>query len=171
MPDLHDIADPEPFLTEPSTPWWIWLLLGLGILSILILALAYFRKPSEKQRRETLLDKARKDLKKLKSAADNLPPHQVATRISLIIRRYLEAAFNDPALFETNEEFTLRPNALNNLTPESRQAIITHLSELSRIKYAPQEGNHPTSLIGDAETLLAKIELHVSPASSPSQAP
>lgn len=88
-------------------------------------------------------------------------------RISLILRQYLEATFEDPLLFETHEEFTLRPDALARLHPDSRQPVCDHLTELSDLKYAPSKGDKKVSeLIDKAGEILAHIEFNVTPADS-----
>jgi len=162
MPDFYDITDPGEFLPEPSTPWWLWLLVGLGVILGLGLIYYIFKKSTAAKQRATLLDNARAKLQKLREEAPDLPPQVTATRISLIIRRYLEAAFNETALFETNEEFTLRESALAQLHPDSRAPITDHLSTLSQLKYAPNTITiNSDTLITDAENILANIEINV----------
>lgn len=161
MSDFYDITDPGEFLPEPTTPWWIWLLIGLA--AILAVGGVYFviQKLKTTRLQATQLDKARRQLDKLRKEARDLPPHVTATRISLIIRRYLAIAFNEPALFETNEEFTLRESALTQLHPDSRQPITQHLTTLSTLKYAPTGTANTDQLITDAENILANIEINV----------
>ena len=141
------------------------------LFTILILLGAYvtYRKTKATRLNASLLDKTRQQLHELRNET-NLAPHVVATRISLIIRQYLSTAFNDPALFETNEEFTLRESALDQLHPRSRQSVINTLHSLSQIKYAP--ANTPTDinrLIDNAESLIANLEINVCPTDSQSQ--
>ena len=152
---------PEGFLPDPSTPWWIWILAGLGSLLLLIIIYLIFRKSKSAKQRITQLDKARRQLAQLRQKTDALPPHIIAIRISLIIRRYLATAFDDPALFETNEEFSLRESALSQLHPDSREPITRHLTALSQLKYAPKESANAAELIDDAEAILANIEINV----------
>jgi len=122
-----------------------------------------FRKRQSARLNATLLDDARKKLKQLR-AETTLPPHVVALHLSLIIRSYLEKAFEDPALFETNEEFTLRETALAQLPPDSRQAVISYLQTLSQIKYAPADSTVNTAqLINNAESLISNLEINVTP--------
>ena len=131
--------------------------------SLLAIALAYFifRKSRSTKRQTTLLDHARAGLRKLREQSPNLPPHVTATKISLIIRQYLAAAFNDPALFETNEEFTLRESALAQLHPDSREPVTQHLTALSQLKYAPTGTTDVNNLITEAESIIANIEINV----------
>ena len=161
MSDFHDITDPGEFLPEPSTPWWIWVLVALASLLALALAYCIYKKSRSTKGLTTLLDQARARLEKLRKQSPDLPPHVTATKISLIIRQYLASAFNDPALFETNEEFTLRESALAQLHPDSRAPITQHLTTLSQIKYAPTATTNITQLITDAENIIANIEINV----------
>lgn len=165
MPEIRDITEPTEFIPEPSTPWWIWALAIAG--GLLLVATIYFivRKNKPLRIRRTLLDKARAKLSALREQSSTLPPETLATRTSIIIRHYLEAAFEDPALFETNEEFSLRPTALEALHPDTRQQITDHLHRLSQLKYAPNQdpdaaSGRAATLIDEAGDLLAHIELH-----------
>ena len=165
MPEIRDITDPTEFIPEPSTPWWVWGLIACGVLLIAGIIVIIVRKRKPAKARRSLLDKARTKLAKLRKQAESLPPHTIATRTSMVIRHYLETAFDDPALFETNEEFTLRPNALEALHPDARQQVTDHLQDLSHLKYEPNKDQASSTeralqLIGDAEKLLAHIELH-----------
>ncbi|MFK7910058.1 MAG: hypothetical protein AB8F34_05585 [Akkermansiaceae bacterium] len=165
MPEIRDITDPTEFIPEPTTPWWIWALVAFGILALIALIVLLIRKNKPKRARKTLLDKARARLEALKQEAPNLAPETVATRTSMIIRLYLESAFEDPALFETDEEFTLRPNALKALHPDTRSKITDHLKQLTNLKYEPNTAQDianqkATGLIDEAGEILAVIELH-----------
>ena len=162
-PKIHDIYPPGEFLPEPdpSTPWWLWALVVLGSLLIIGSIFFFLRKPSSTKQLATYLDEARSKLAKLTKEAETLEPHIIATRISLIVRRYLEAAFKDTALFETNEEFTLRPHALEKLHPDSRELVKDYLKKLSNLKYTPSGIDDTSQLIHEAEGLFANIELHV----------
>ncbi|MBT8043690.1 MAG: DUF4381 family protein [Verrucomicrobiae bacterium] len=165
-PIIHDITDPKGFLPEPTPlwqTWWFLLVVAVGVILLAVIVYFIFRKKPERKRQKTLLDRARERLHNLKSEAQDLPHATIAVRISLILRQYLEAAFDDPALFETDQEFTLRPHALEMLPENSRRAVTTHLKNLSHLKYAPgQENEHATELIDEAGNVLANIELNVS---------
>lgn len=135
------------------------------IVVILLLIYWIFRQPNREKLRASQLDKARDQLQKIRAEAAELPSELAATRISLVIRRYLATAFDEPALFETNEEFCLRDTALEQLHPDCRQPITQHLTALSQLKYAPkttpQSQDATTQLVDEAENILAEIELNV----------
>jgi len=154
---IHDISETMEFL--PTRPpfwqtWGFWLLL---ITCAACLTLAYFfiklKKPLPHH--QTPLTKAQEELNALSKT--NLPPHIIASEISLILRRYLETTFNDPVLFETQSEFTLRPNALQDLPNAPRSQIIHLLTQLSQLKYAPHQSIDPAPLISQALQLLPSL--------------
>ncbi len=144
------------------------MLVATGIILIILATWFFVRKGTPARKRQSLLEKARAKLTELKKQSDNLTPETIATRISIIVRQYLETAFEDPALFETNEEFTLRPRALEKLHPDTRQPITDHLQRLSELKYEPQDDSDTAnasaaSLIDEADKLLSLVELHPAP--------
>lgn len=171
-PPIHDITDPGEFLPGPPPLWhlwWFWLTVIVAFSLVSLILFFILRKKPQAKPELTLLEQAKSRLDKLKAESSILEPQTSAVRISLIIRQYLEAAFEDPALFETNEEFTLRPDALEKLHPDCRQAVSKHLAALSELKYFPSgEHDHILDLINQAAHILAQIEQSVaSPEPSP----
>ena len=162
-PNIHDITAPGEFLPEPTTPWWVWALVATGVIAATILVILRLRHPHPNKQRANLLEETYARLAKLKKESPTLALEEIATKASLIIRRYLEIAFHDPALFETNEEFTLRPHALEKIHPDCREPITSYLTNLSQLKYAPSQSDRPQAIIDGAEDLLAQLELHVMP--------
>ena len=82
---------------------------------------------------------------------------QAAVRGSLILRKYLAQASNDPSLFETHEEFITRQDSLAALTDEAREACAVGFSKLAALKYAPHEATDesaPEAVIEDTRLLL-----------------
>ncbi len=163
-PNIHDITAPGEFLPEPTYPWWVWAIAAASVAFIIILVILWLRKPDTAKERSTLLDDARARLAKIKEKAPNMQPHTIATETSLVIRRYLVNAFKDPAIFETTEEFTLRPQALAKLPPNSQQPIKDYLTKISELKYSPSLTTNASQLVDEAESLLANIEINFSPA-------
>ena len=160
---IHDITPPGEFLPEPTTPWWIWTLAATGVLLIIVLVIFWLRRPNPTKSHATLLDEVRARLAEIREKAPTIPPHTIATQTSLVTRHYLKAAFQDPAIFETNEELTLRPSALERLHPDSREPVKGYLAKLSDLKYSPSPETDASELLDEAENLLANIEINVSP--------
>lgn len=83
---------------------------------------------------------------------------EAAVQASLILRRYLSVAANDPALFETHEEFISRHDALSLLTDEARAASETGFSRMASLKYAAEvPDSNPAEVIADAKSLLETL--------------
>ena len=103
--------------------------------------------------RQAAFTAAQKDLLEV----DYKTSRQAAVRCSLILRKYLAQAANDPSLFETHEEFISRQDSLAALTDEAREACAMGFSKLAALKYAPQEAADdpaPGAVIEDTRLLL-----------------
>ena len=160
--DMHDITSPEPFLSVDAPWWqsfWFWALLAAaGIIISLVIRRLKNQDHDAKQRRK-LLEDATDTLKALKGELSSLSPQESVVRISLIMREFLKAAFEDPALFETAEEFTLRPEALALLNEHCRTPVVDHLNQLSELKYqSTAQPDSVPSLIDETIALLHTIE-------------
>lgn len=170
-PDLHDIISPEEFLSADAPWWqsaWFWVLVVAGGVILALVVRRLGKRDAEEQRREKLLEHATEELKALKAEVDSLSPQVSAVRISLIMRQFLEDAFKDPALFETDEEFTLRPEALALLHEHCRTAVVEHLHHLSELKYqACGQPDSVVALIDETIALLQTIEPAPSEATHP----
>lgn len=60
--------------------------------------------------------------------------------VSLVIRTYLAQSLNEPALYETHEEFIGRHDAIKGLNEDLKGLIHSYFSELAAMKYGPDEG-------------------------------
>ena len=174
-PDIHDITSPEEFLLGQPSLWqspWFWVLVITGILLMGFVIHRLTKKKTNQKKRRQLLETAIEALSALKAEIDSLKPQTSAVRISLIMRQYLEAAFEDPALFETDEELTLRPHALAQLQHHCRTAVIDHLHKLTQLKYVEAGQQGPIlELIDQAIEVLYMIEPATAEQKSPDQKP
>jgi hypothetical protein len=108
---------------------------------------------------EAIYQAARRGLAALH--ASELTAPELATRVSLLLRRYLAELTRDPALYETREEFIGRSDALAQLSPSERSATGGFFDALAQLKYAPlSHAVDPAPLLERAESLLR--ELHPS---------
>ncbi|MEI7956200.1 MAG: hypothetical protein WCJ66_13615 [Verrucomicrobiota bacterium] len=81
-----------------------------------------------------------------------------AVQSSLILRRYLSLAAEDPALFETHEEFVARNDALLALSESARAACADGFTRLAACKYAAEvSALEPAAVVGDARGLLETL--------------
>ena len=159
---MHDITSPEDFLLGQPPVWqspWFWLMIVSACVLISFLIYKLTKGENSEKKRRQLLQSASEALIALKQEAASLQPQALAVRISLIIRQYLEAAFDDPSLFETNEELSLRHDAMTKVDSKYRKQVIDHLHQLSELKYmkAGQQA-HIEDLIDQAIGLLHIVE-------------
>ena len=131
--ELIDAPSPDALLNEPHHfPWWIVIVASLVILSILA---TIFILRKRKPRTLSINATAYADALASLNAIELLDPRQVATECSLILRKYLSTTANDPALFETHEEFITRHNALASLNDAAKSSATTTFSKLAQLKY------------------------------------
>ncbi len=91
-----------------------------------------------------------------------LPPmRECALRLSMILRSFLAGQAQDPAIFETHEEFSQRMDSLTNVPVSCQLETRDLLDRLVEFKYAG-ETEHDTmkahGLIETARQLVSKIE-------------
>jgi len=160
-PDAFTLREPipaAPYLPHPATPWWIWVLAALAILAIVatVVVLVRGRKRTaqppdpEKARRRALAALAEID----PAGA----PGPLATSVSLVLRRFLADALDDPALFETHEEFLSRREALADLPAPQHDALSRLFATLIRLKYSPVPPDTDAApLLGEARQILSNL--------------
>jgi hypothetical protein len=155
--ELMEPVSPEALV--PDLGLWPWFA-GAGVLALLIVvALVVFRK------RKT----AGPDIQAIRKAAfaeataafENIHPENAresAVLSSLVLRKYLSAAADDPALFETHEEFVARRDSLLTLTPEARATAEEGFTRLAALKYAPEiPAAEPARVVADSRALLETL--------------
>ncbi len=133
LPKLaHELPAPEDYL--PGTPWWIWGLIGLGVILLLALLIWIIKRtlkdaapPLQPQKNHYAIASA--SLTRLETDCGDKPLAQVASNASFAIRGYLAGVKNEPALYETTEEFKAR-------NPSLPLAVTSLLDDLNDAKYA-----------------------------------
>lgn len=141
--ELREPASPETAVPDPIlAPWMLPAALCLLLLSLAILsAFLKIRKKASPQDAATLRAAA---FAEATAQLENLhpsTPREAAVQSSLILRRYLATAANDPALFETHEEFIARRDSLALLNEQTRATCATAFSRLASIKYSPHDAS------------------------------
>jgi hypothetical protein len=156
--ELRDAAIPDALMPGYGLEWW-WLVAGIFAL-IVLLAVVMLRirgkaqAPSAAALRETAFREAMAAL----SASAPADARAAAVLASLAVRKYLSVAAEDPALFETHEEFLARHNALNAFKPEARAAAESGFTRLAALKYAPQPPDASSAnVIAESRTLLQTL--------------
>ncbi|MEM9080399.1 MAG: hypothetical protein AAGC74_06905 [Verrucomicrobiota bacterium] len=136
----HESLDPTPHL--PGLPsWLVNLLIALAVFTLILLAalIGFLHNLSkQKQTPSSLRNPYHESRQTLLSLKDQtLPLAELATRISLTIRRFLADSRSDPSLFETREEFLANHERLRSLPTQARNRLEELLETLSACQYAP----------------------------------
>lgn len=154
---LIDPESPEPML--PEFDWVSWLpWLGILLLLVALVALIIRKltrpKPIPVNRAAEAYEKAVQSLSQCSPAS----AHQAAIDASLILRRYLADAIQDPALFETHEEFIARYHALSSLEEGTLQQLADTFTQLAALKYRLRDSDaEAASIIDQSRSLLKTI--------------
>ncbi len=117
--------------------WWFFAAAGL-IIAVLFAVMLFRRKKgqidTDREKREAYVA-AKKDLENLLSP----DARETATGASLALRGYLARSMAEPALFETQEEFVGRHEALKDLPEEVKASTGSFFTKLAAMKYAPDD--------------------------------
>lgn len=155
----------EPDAIESLLPgWWLpHLLIGSTILiAVLLIAILLIRAKNRprpvnpaKMREEARLHA----VSTLESARSSTQTARDAAMIaSMALRDYLARAAEDPALFETHDEFIARHDALASLHENARAAAASGFSRLAEIKYSAElPASTASEVIEAARTLLDQL--------------
>lgn len=160
---LRDIADPQPLLPGVEIPLWFWIALSVVILALVAsLVLFLTRRGTTDQPPPSLsfYDEARRALESLREDLAGQPLASVATDASLVLRHYLASCLDEPALYETHEEFIARDDALDRLPAGARERLSPLLNQLAECKYGPSRQNdtHATELVDSCLKVLQGLE-------------
>lgn len=116
--------------------WW-WIALPAAFLILLILLGCLLLRKSKvydpKKAKREALQQALAELTKLDVSLGK----ENVIMVSLTMRKYLAKSMNEPALYETHEEFIGRHDAIKDLDDELKSDISNYFSELAAIKYGP----------------------------------
>ena len=152
--ELMAPASPEALV--PGYGLWPWFT-GGGILILLVITLLVVFRKRKSESASLLLQRiaAFSDANAALANVSATSARETAVLASLILRKYLSAAANDPALFETHEEFISRQDSLQVLTPQARAAADDGFTRLAALKYAPDIPDKPAAeVIADSRGLL-----------------
>jgi hypothetical protein len=134
MEDIHDIKGLVPV---PHGLWWLWVLLGLVVLGGIAVWLWKRREPAAATETVAPLSAykvAVRELQRLRE--DNPPVEEFYTRLSDIVRRYLEGQFRLRAPERTTEEFLYEVAQDNALAQEHKDLLGAFLQESDLVKFA-----------------------------------
>lgn len=157
--ELMEPRSPESLVPDSLVEPWMFVVAALFILGVL--ALLIFRKKAglaadPNAKRRTAHAEAAAALESIGEIA----PREAAVRSSLILRKYLSVVANDPALFETHEEYLLRHEALKNFSEEARESASLGFTRLAAIKYSPESPDMDTPQVVVGSRNLLEILHH-----------
>lgn len=149
-PDL-----PEVFLPPVPEPTWIYAVALLALVGLLALVLWLLLRPRQAGLPEPKRPwkKAMRALKELSSKARGLPPGEVSTQVSEILRRYFLDRYQVPAPFRTTQELFDTPNAQSVPRLQKYASLATLWDELS-FAPAPVSEDETMELLAKAITAL-----------------
>jgi hypothetical protein len=155
--ELLEPASPEALVPDSWVEPWM-ALTAVGLLLIIAAWFAFRKKKpaaiDPQIIRNAAYHEALAGLEKITA----LQARDAAVQCSLILRRYLSVAANDPALFETHEEFISRHDALNALTEAARKTSESGFSRLASIKYAAEVPDvSPLEVATESRSLLETL--------------
>ena len=160
IPELEADLPAESF--AQLSPLWLWA--GLGLLLALLaagVALLLWRRRQRRQTGEPESPLALA-LRRTDEVAAELPPLRACSlQLSFIIRSYLAGCAQDPALFETHEEFSRRMDSLETLPESCRYNTRELLEDLAANKYAPaaeQGQSEARALVERTRSLLVQVD-------------
>ncbi len=136
IPELEPAISAESFLS--SNMLWIWIV-GAVLLLLLILLAVYFWL---RTRHHPTIDAPKPELialLRLDALAQSEPwanSAALSIELSLILREYITGETDDPALYETHQEFHQRLDALTRIPKNCQEATYQLLDDLAKKKYA-----------------------------------
>jgi len=134
MEDIHDIKGLMPV---PPSWWWLWALLALIAVVVFVWWLRSRRKPATTAGPASLPSPVEVALAALQRLREENPPVEVFyTRLSHIVRRYLEDRFGLRAPERTTEEFLYEVSQDGTLRPGHKELLGAFLQEADLVKFA-----------------------------------
>lgn len=152
---------PDAYLHESFwSQWGIWIILALILLSAASIIILLIRKKNRVSSPPlTPSEIALWDIAIVRKT--NPPLKQAAVDFSLILRKYLVGETQDPALYETQQEFNRRANALTSLPTALQGTTRDLLDRMAALKYEPHTPENDTlvnELADNTVQLINEIE-------------
>ncbi len=136
---------------------WVWIIVLITLIIIGLKVYLYIRR--KKLARAAIITPAQIAAREINELCASHPTlKHAAVGFSLILRKYLVGETEDPALYETQQEFNRRANALTAL-PEHLQAPTRDLLDrMATLKYEPNTANDDSVVKELATGTLQLIE-------------
>ncbi len=140
---MEDIRDIKGLVPLPHGWWWLWLLLAFVALAVAFWlwkrrqpGVSAFVAPPP-----TPYEVAIRELRRLRE--ENLPVEEFYTRLSDVVRQYLEGQMGLRAPERTTEEFLYELQETNLLTPDQKESLGEFLKRCDLVKFAKYEPGPP----------------------------
>jgi hypothetical protein len=134
MEDIHDIKGLVPL---PYNLWWLWVLLLMAVAAAVVFWLWKRRRPASAITAippPTPYEVAIRALQRLRE--ENPPVEEFYTRLSDIVRQYLEGQLGLRAPERTTEEFLFEASRDHALSTEHKELLGAFLQESDLVKFA-----------------------------------
>ncbi len=157
--ELLEPTRPEALVPQPWLEPWMFVVAALLIAAIFTIWW-YYRSEKKFAITDPRLarDKFHQDAAAALEKMNPQHARDAAVQASLILRKYLALAAKDPALFETNEEFISRHDALQALTEAARDASGIGFTRLASLKYAAEIPDlSPSEVVNESRALLETL--------------
>jgi hypothetical protein len=156
--ELQHAPSPEALLPDHGLwPWWAAAVLSALVIAVMLFLVFRKRKNATEDPRKVRDDAFRDALAALSSVRTD-DPRDAAVQSSLVLRKYLSAAADDPALYETHEEFIARRDALQVLSENARAAAESGFGRLAALKYGPEiPGTPAADVVAESRGLLKTL--------------
>ena len=134
---MEDIRDIKGFVPVPHSLWWLWALLAVVVIVVVALWWRSRRKPANVSTPVVQLSPLEIALAALQRLREDNPAVEVFyTRLSDIVRHYLEDQFRLRAPERTTEEFLYEVSRDGVLSAEHKDLLGAFLQESDLVKFA-----------------------------------
>lgn len=135
--ELVESRDAIELVPQRDIPVW-WFALALAVVFLVSCLIYFFRNSTKPAAPEVRERKAYLDAKEALGALGTQGVRETAVSVSCILRKYLADSMDEPALYETHEEFVSRHNVLKDFSEDIRTETGEFFSQLAEVKYAEE---------------------------------
>jgi hypothetical protein len=144
LAESHDAMDLVP---NWELEWWHIVLSSSVLILVFFLGYLFLRKSKIQNPNQVKILAYQEALAEFGKLHVSIGKENVII-VSLVLRRYLAKVMNEPALYETHEEFIGRHDAIKDFSEDLKLEITNYFSKLAAIKYGPDE-----VVVADVDTL------------------
>lgn len=137
FPSLMETQSPDAYLHAGFWDMWgVWIMLAAILLAVAMTVIILIRKKGSAP--SAPLSPAESAIRDITAVQETHPAlRQAAVEFSLLLRKYLVGETKDPALYETQQEFNRRADALTTLPSELQSPTRDLLDRMAALKYEP----------------------------------